>query len=206
MIRKLNNVDLVIIDDYNSAKKCEKVLDICTEHFDFENVIYLTNKKSTKYKTTKIPPLKSIPEYSEFVLKDLHNYLISDYCLIVQHDGYIKNPNNWTDEYYNYDYIGAVIPNLPATPEIKLNVVGNGGFSFRTKRLMEETSRYFNAFDSTHIWSEDIIICVSIRSYLMRKGYVFAPKEVANKFSIEGMNNYTDQFGFHGFGDKIYTP
>ena len=37
-------------------------------------------------------------------------YIESDFALVVQDDGHIVNPNNWSDEFLAYDYIGAPWP------------------------------------------------------------------------------------------------
>ena len=63
----------------------------------------------------------------------MNNYFDTDYVLTFQSDGFILNPDAWTDEFFNYDYIGAPWGD-------NRYAVGNGGFSFRSKKLMNFVS------------------------------------------------------------------
>ena len=54
-------------------------------------------------------------EYNLFVLYQLMYYIDTDYCLIVQNDGWVLNGQNWQDAYREYDYIGAPLPILLET-------------------------------------------------------------------------------------------
>lgn len=93
-------------------------------------------------------------EYNLFILYALDQYIDTDYALIVQEDGWILNGKAWTDEFFNYDYIGAPIPmyfsddeehkfydsefwlnNHKPIPE-GLIEPQNGGVSLRSKKLL----------------------------------------------------------------------
>jgi hypothetical protein len=142
-----------------------------------------------------IPKISSMKEYSRFMMKDLGRFFLeNDYrrfdathVLIVQHDSWIVNVNSWTDEFLEYDYIGAP---FACHPELKQ---GNGGFSLRSIDLLETlaTDPKIEKVDG-----EDINICVDYRDYLESKGFKFAPEELAAKFSVEG-RPITNQFGHH---------
>lgn len=54
-------------------------------------------------------------EYNLFVLYQLMYYIDTDYCLIVQNDGWVLNGQNWQDAYWEYDYIGAPLSLLLET-------------------------------------------------------------------------------------------
>lgn len=45
--------------------------------------------------------------YSLFMMHSLYAFIETDYCLIVQDDGWVLNGKNFKPEYYDYDYIGA---------------------------------------------------------------------------------------------------
>ena len=64
----------------------------------------------------------------------LKKYIDTDFCLIIQGDGFVIHPENWTDEFLKYDYIGAPWRNLAHYSFIR---VGNGGFSLRSKKLLK---------------------------------------------------------------------
>lgn len=135
-------------------------------------------------------------EYSKFYIKELTNYIDTEYVLIIHTDGYVINPSAWSDEFLEYDYIGA-------TWAYKDNMnVGNGGFSLRSKKLLDILSK----LDLEEYHPEDDIICRKLRPMLESKyGIRFASEEIANRFSIEaygsavfnGGNKYSGQFGFH---------
>jgi hypothetical protein len=78
--------------------------------------------------------------------------------------------------------------------------VGNGGFSLRSRRLMEIVATD-PAITTYH--PEDVAICRTHRRHLERAhGIRYAPEEAARRFSIEGYKQpgrtYTNEFGFHG--------
>ena len=139
--------------------------------------------------------------YSPFFLKNLSNYFDTEYCLTIHDDGFVINPHLWSDEFFNYDYIGA-----PWKPGYGNFRVGNGGFSLRSKKLVE-LCKDIHLSPKEH---EDGAICIRNRSNLETSGCVFAPVEVAMKFSLEcripecdfDLNN---SFGFHGRGDPKNT-
>jgi len=47
-------------------------------------------------------------QYSTFVMHSLYAFIDTDFCLIVQDDGWVLNGANWKPEYYDYDYIGGI--------------------------------------------------------------------------------------------------
>lgn len=134
---------------------------------------------------------KKINPYSLFMIKDIYKYISTDYLLMFQNDGYIRNPDAWEDEFLNYDYIGAPWP----WPAYISHPVGNGGFSLRSKRLCQLLGEDQSVPAAA---PEDVLICVHLRKALEGKGIRFAPIDVAARFSTEWHSGYTDQFGFHG--------
>ena len=79
-----------------------------------------------------ISDLRSRDEYSQFVLKSLPAYIDTDHVLLVQWDGYVVNPAAWDPAFLHCDYIGA---KWFWAEEGKR--IGNGGFSLRSRRLLE---------------------------------------------------------------------
>ncbi len=82
-------------------------------------------------------------------------------------------------------------------------LVGNGGFSLRSKKLLTLLSGMSESNEISEYHPEDVVVCVRLRKELESRGIVFAPEDVAGQFSFESLddqNNYkwTDQFGFHG--------
>jgi hypothetical protein len=132
----------------------------------------------------------------------MHKYVDTSHALIVQYDGYVLNGAAWSDEFLKYDYIGALFN--PA------GIVGNGGFSLRSKRLMEIVARQ----DWQDFHPEDSCICIRHREFLEKCGLKFAPPEVAKRFAVEGRSwdskewqgtatEWNGQFGFHSLLTKL---
>jgi hypothetical protein len=178
------NVTLVGIDD--DLSRLQTAIDKSSKDIHFGAVKVLSLQNNT------INRLGSKEAYSAFILKELHKYIDTEFALIVQHDGYVRNYKAWTNEFLNYDYIGAVWGWYKDGFR-----VGNGGFSLRSKKLLELTAR--DEIKQTH--PEDHHIGRTYRPYLETKGIKFAPEALAKKFSVEGYGTnevYADQFGFHG--------
>lgn len=152
-----------------------------------------------KILTTPDVNFQSKEDYNRFMIKDLARHINTDFVLTIQWDGYILNYKGWTDEFYEYDFIGATWLYKDG-----MNT-GNGGFSMRSKKLLNILATDDHI---TQTMPEDHQICRTYRRYLeTAHGIKFAPEELANKFSIEaygcsilaGANTYSGQFGFHGF-------
>ena len=56
---------------------------------------------------SKCYEITSIHDYNYYCIYNLARHIDTDYCLLVQPDGFVINPDKWDDEWYNYDYIGA---------------------------------------------------------------------------------------------------
>jgi hypothetical protein len=209
MKKKLNGVTLLGIDCVD-IDRLILATEICLKDFEFEDVKLLTSLKSDYKGIVPIDPITSIEEYSKFVIEKLDDYVDTPLVLLIQYDGFILNPSAWSDEFLNYDYIGA--PWLVRNSHInKLGwskellgqyVVGCGGFSMRSKKfisLCSELSKqgFFKRYDP-----EDVVLCVDNREYFEKCDIKFAPVDVAKNFcySAEDMEKYSwnDQFGFHG--------
>jgi len=147
--------------------------------------------------------------YSVFMMHCLHSYIKTQYCLIVQDDGWVLNGKNFTEDYYQYDYIGA--PSHCAFGDGHLylkfawtqatepvSVVQNGGFSLRSKRFLEACNKHgivhMNSND-IHGWNEDAQLSVILKPVLESYGYKYCPMDIAKQFSIEYVGG-----GFHEEG------
>lgn len=206
MKRNLKNITLIGIDCID-VERIQKALDICSEYIDFGQVKLLTSLETPDPRKVTISHIGNIEDFSKFCIVDLWKYVETDFVLLVQHDGFILNPDAWSDEFLNYDYIGA--PWAVGTwetdyfpPELYgQKVVGNGGFSLRSKKFLQashDVSKTTNCFHP-----EDVALCVWNKSKLLDHGIVFAPVEIAEKFSYEDDSSisgkqWDGQFGFHG--------
>ena len=140
----------------------------------------------------KIDKISNIDEFNRFMVYDVHKYINTDYMMLIHYDGFIVNPDKWSDEFLKYDYIGAPWPVPPAEDKITfrdedgtLYRVGNS-VSIRSKKLMELPSAINLKWESFHGWyNEDGFICVNRRKVFEEHGCKYAPVDVAARFSRE---------------------
>jgi len=211
----LNNCELICIDTKNKIEALI-ALDICLDKVNFLNCKFFTDNiddiKINKFKNIKkieiiqIAKIKNKSEYSKFCLVDLPKYIDSDFCLTIQHDGYIINPESWTDKFLDFDYIGAPWP----TSWGYKNRIGNGGFCLKSKKFLEISYKTFKDFNfntgldrSVYDISvnEDFLSCNLYYDEMIANGIKFADVETASVFSIEHpiLEMKEKPLGFHGY-------
>lgn len=210
-----------------------KVLTHCKKEIKFASEFLLSHQEPYGLKTGEIPdfdkniwygkiPNTSWEQYNDFVCKELINRVQTEFVLLVQADGFIVNPQLWKPEFLEYDYIGAPWPDdeewcnrqHPNHQKFykgnRANCrVGNGGFSLRSKKFLELSSK----LPSCVPHGEDYYLCVMNNQYMRDNGVKFPSVELALSFSIENpvkeigaswnetnhLNfNTRKSFGFHG--------
>lgn len=159
--------------------------------FDCESSVFLLDDKSITCHHAAINDIRSC---DKFVLRTIPTLVHDDHFLIVHRDGFPINPAKWTDEFLEYDYIGA-----PWCWADGRNNVGCGGFCIRSTRL----AKWIAKQDFQHDMNEDEIICHRFYDKAVAKGFKFAPVGLAAKFSLENQlpdqpRTLDDVFGFHG--------
>ena len=192
--RKKLPIDIISINCKNPEESL-KALDYCKSFFTFENSILFTDKniEKTEHSVIKINKFKNIHDYSNFVLT-LNDYINSDHVLVIQDDGHIVNPDVWDDNFLDYDYIGAPWPTeykfrkrwkkemyKDSFKNSKINRVGNGGFSLRSKKFLE----YSSLFKDCNGIPEDVFLCLVNYQKAIEENIRFAPFDIAYKFSYE---------------------
>ena len=200
----LPQVTLVCVD-CKQPETALKALKYSSKHINFAKVVLLGDHKPNNFPNNfefiSIPKINSTHEYSIFIIKQLNQYINTDYCLVVQSDGFVVNPHLWKNEFLKYDYIGAPWSQQNQWVESYDARVGNGGFSLRSKRLLDATSKFNDV--PTH---EDLLF--TQRRYFRRLienefDLKIAPAYLAYQFSQEqifpGLNvPIGKSFGFHG--------
>ncbi|MEH1890685.1 MAG: DUF5672 family protein [Nostoc sp.] len=222
-INKINlqNTTLVTISSVDMELTLLSLV-ISNLNANFKRVLFFTSEEiDQKYleffpqlEIIKIAPIENLVEYSRFVIKELNSFIDTEFCLVTQGDGFIINPQLWSEEFFNYDYIAApwrkqipVVNSQGKTVDIldsTKNRVGNGGFSLRSKKLLEVSSQLDFDNIKTSSLSEDLIICHYFYNWFKNQDIKFAHLEIAVKFSfeqpIEEIENFSwkNTFGFHG--------
>lgn len=136
-----------------------------------------------------VAPIRSSAAYSQFMLTQLATHIATSHCLVVQWDGHVTNAALWQPAFLDYDYIGAIWPQFSDGHD-----VGNGGFSLRSKRLLDACA--LPEFEQAH--PEDVAIGRVNRAWLENCGLRFAEPEIANRFSTERTGDLDVSFGYHG--------
>lgn len=151
-------------------------------------------------KNVPVTPINSMHDYCDIMLKGFWPYIETEYIIFAQWDAMVFDASQWTDDFLNYDYIGAIWPWRPPGQN-----VGNGGFSLRSMKLLQAL-RYpviQMVENSEHGVQEDNYISIVHRQLLEQKfGIQFAPQELASRFSYE-LGPYSGSMAFHGFWNVI---
>lgn len=215
----LDNITIISVNTRDPENSI-KAIEYSSKYIKFGKKVLLSDKKFDSIETIIIPKINNLNEYSYFCIKEMHKYIETTYCLLVQPDGYVTNPLMWSDKFLEFDYIGAPWDLLLSQRglhtcgiSLPLNqvpiIVGNGGFSLRSKKLLTELSKF--DYPNTTI-PEDNFICIYKRKELKDLGIKYADVTTAKRFALEcpiDMNekniNLHAHFGFHG-GHNFKKP
>lgn len=204
---QLPDVTLVAID--HEPALALRALRKSMEHADFHHVLLLTDLNSVIPYDADIDGIEirgmdlrqlSWPNwYCEFILRHLYRFIRTEFCLKVEWDGYVINPKAWQHDFLSFDYIGA------PWAWHKSKTVGNGGFSLRSRRLLNLTAELIY---KRPIALDDEFIARTIRDWLEEYYAVrFPTSDIAASFALERnppkfLQNAPEEFhpfGFHGF-------
>ncbi len=155
----------------------------------FTDAAGVASQLDPRIELVPIPRIASVEAYSRFMIKELLPHVATDFVQVVQWDGYVINGGAWSGEFQEYDYIGA----RWWFREEGLDV-GNGGFSLRSRRLLEALQDPGIVVDR----AEDLLICDAYRDLLAaRYGIRIAPASLARRYAFEGDHPNLQAFGFH---------
>jgi len=223
VMKKLDKVTLISIDGVDPEFALKALLH-CMQYFEFASTKLISFRRPLfferfehKIEFNEIEKL-SYSAYNKFKIHDIVNYIDTEYCLIIEPDGFIVNPEIWSSDFLKYDYIGAPWPmnNEVEYQSVTINTrIGNGGFCLRSRKLLELCKNIpFDILEQNQSnfdyenFAEDVFICRRNYDFLTQNGVKFAPLDVALKFSVEAEVEEYDKnqktFGFHGKYHFIY--
>jgi hypothetical protein len=196
----LQHTTLICADTTNKVEWSLRAIEKAKQQCTFAAVKLLTDRTDLSH-AVKIPKIDGLDGYSKFCVREMAKHVDTPYALVVQYDGYPLNGQAWSEDFTEFDYVGA-----PFNPS---GLIGNGGFSLRSKRLLDYMAQ--SNWEDFH--PEDSCISIRHRSELEEKGFKIATPEVARRFAIESRswdnqewrgtpNAYTNEFGFH----SLLTP
>lgn len=190
----LDQVTLVCIDCVNvplALQAMRRSMAACR----FARALLFTSEAieaPTGIEVIPVAPIRSKREYSKTLVKILPAHVRTSHVLVMQWDGFVVRPEAWRPEFLDWDYIGA-----PWPADLSPYPVGNGGFSLRSKKLLD--ALLDPSFPEDQIIHEDQAICVHFRPRLEAEfGIRIAPADLAARFSHETTHGGAPTFGFHG--------
>lgn len=181
------------IADTQAYALANNAIQACVTRFDFQQVHVFTDAPQywPQYHTVPVARMQGIEDYNRIILEQLPAVVQADFCLVAQFDGFILNAEAFSEDFYQFDYIGAVWPDYPQ------HRVGNGGFSWRSRKLLRAVAQLAPLREAGQ--AEDLFICRTLRAELeARHGCVFADEATAQRFSYEIVPHDQPSFGFHG--------
>ncbi len=199
--------------DCVDAARAVNIMEKCTRRCEFGAVKLLTSLPTAYPHAVPIKPLRTHLDYSVFMLTEAHAYIETEHMLVVQHDGFVINPDVWNPEWLRYGYMGPLFIHRHTIGPAS---VGSGGFSLRAQKLMASIAAKLPPWnwtcDSAQYQTklglyEDGMISMIYRPELEKQGFVYAPPEVACIFAQGGNCDpgfYVRRpFGFHGLWPNI---
>lgn len=186
-------VSLVLVDT-DTYTLAAVALNQCLSRFAFDDVLLFSDNDQAwgPHTVRRIPKLQSITDYNDVLLNRVPEFLRTDFFLVIQYDGFILDETQFSPHFFHYDYIGAPWGNYP-----HFNV-GNGGFSWRSRKIAEAAGRLNYRKDQYQL-AEDLFLCRLHRIRLETQEHCnFAPEAIASHFSIETGPRRFPTFGFHG--------
>jgi len=219
----LNNVTLLSVDSLDPERTIY-ALNESSKNIKFESIKLITTgqckNKCLNVNNIDVSYNDKVDSYenvSNFLISDIYKYVDTDFALFIEWDGYVLDYTKWSNKFLKYDYIGASWKvrrssarwkGLSDVIDENKMVVGNGGFSIRSRRLLEflGTDKYIlDQLTNDDYLNQDMFICRKNRRYIMNNGFTFAPTDLANKFSAERIP-YSGQFGWHGTRNRKTLP
>lgn|SRR3990167_4972241 len=184
------------------------LISLTGKNFDAHEVAFEYSCRNIDFGAVKIIydfKIKTIDDWNYKVIFDLWKYVDTSHAMLIHSDGYVINPEIWTNDWLFYDYIGAPWP-MPNDSYSYRDEQGNiirvgNSVSLRSKKIMLYPTLYEfewkSYFGNTN---EDGYLCVHNRKKLEQLGCKFAPIGEAKHFSKEHEipeNEGLKTFAFH---------
>jgi predicted O-methyltransferase YrrM len=189
---RLPDVTLVMIDT-----QCHELARLAMEdslrEVEFGDAVIFSDEPIEVAGTcwVKVPKWPNIAECSRFMWYELPNHIQTKWAINIQWDSWIVDAESWTDEFLQYDYVGA-----PWWYNDNLNV-GNG-CALRSSALMRFLQTNKERFPLS-VSQEDHLIGRIYRTALEQNGFKWPSETLASRFSMECTrpSNDSRHFMFH---------
>jgi len=189
-----------VVETLNALRKCQDIQFAETKILSHKIPENLPDDFVYEY----APEIKDINDFNYYMFMELGKHINTSHALYVQAHAWIAYADLWDDDWLEYDYIGAgwpLVKNSYIANDGTIARVGNGGFSLRSKKLMDLPKKMGWELREEQGWrNEDGNICCYWRKEMLENGIKYAPLEVAVTFAYENTipeNVGITPFGFH---------
>ncbi len=189
MTLSLPGVTVVAIDNVCHDLLREAIKDTLREITPAEVIVW-TDRYAFPKCTVREFTGKTLDDVGRVLWYEVPEVVKTEHFLVIQWDGWVLDARVWENSWQEYDYIGAPWWYTDGSPN-----VGNGGFSLRATEFCRFVAERKQMFPMRH--PEDDTLCRRYRRSLDLLNAVFAPQEVAERFSFERIVR-RPTFGFHG--------
>lgn len=192
---RLPEVTLICVDTAN-PKQALFAVERSMELVDFGAAVLVTRRDHGL-----LPPpglqlvvdttIRTMQDYSRFMLRGLSPLVKTSHCLVVQWDGFVLDPSMWSNDFLRFDYIGPIWERFRNDERCSCT----GGFTLRSQRLLTALLDERVVSQSP----EDVCIALEYREYLERNHDIrYADFQDARRFALEDIYETPSAFGFHG--------
>lgn len=136
----------------------------------------------------------NIDEWNRAIIYELPKHVETSHCLLIHSDGWVVNPQAWTNRWLKYDFAGSPWP-LPQDKYSYRDEEGNivrvgNSIGLRSKKLMDLIAQrpideFWKIKEKYGNCNEDGFIAVHNRVWLESKGCKFMPFSQAVYFGKE---------------------
>lgn len=180
---KLPTISLVAYGSHHYWEAQQKALDISSRFIKFGAVKNIIDDNCT-----------SIDEWNKAIIYKLKDHVQTPHCLLVHPDGWIINPEMWTNRWLKYDFAGSPWP-LPTDKVSYRDEEGNivrvgNSVGLRSKKLLDliaqiPEDKFWKVKEKYGNCNEDGWIACHNRKWLESKGCKFMPFSQAVYFGKE---------------------
>jgi hypothetical protein len=206
----LPDVTMLAICCDNRVEGTIKALEYSCREIDFGAIKFISDKKPDKlpdYITwEECTPIKSTYDFDVYSVEHMWKHLKTSHALYCQDHGFVINPQCWTDEFLEFSFLGSPWPIRPEFISVSTGEmvrVGNGGFSLRSKELLELPHKLgLHVVYDRGYSSDDGLVNSYFRKIFRDNGIKYAPVELAAKFAFENLvaeNVGVESLGFHRY-------
>lgn len=187
-MKKLPDVTLLAISS-DRVESNVKALEHSMKLMEFGAVKFLSHRKPEYLpegiQFEECAELKCIRDFDYYAFKELGKHVTTSHALMIQDHAYLLHTDVWRDEFLNFDFCGALWePRMEflSPSSFTLARLGNGGFSLRSKRIMDLPKKLdLPLVEDRGYTNDDGQINVYWRKTMLENGIVYPePWEIAD--------------------------